>query len=283
MCVSPEAFRGQDRLVGVCSRSAWSVSVPPVDELTGPVLDHLERKNPGGVVGVYLFGSAALGGVRPDSDLDLLMVTERSLTRPERAELVSLLLSLSGWKGHAATYPEVAHRRPIELTSIVVDGERPFSVGAVRDFQYGEWLRDTLVGGGLPAPEEDPDTVVLIATAFTAHRVLCGLPLERVVAPVPRRRLRDALLANIPEILAGIEGDERNTLLALARTLVTLETGAITPKNVAADTVAQTLTGIDRELMERARDAYLGLAADRWDDVGAEVTALAHRLAARAR
>ena len=246
-------------------------------------MGHLERKDPGGVVGVYLFGSTVLGGVRPDSDLDLLMLTERSLTRPERAEFVSLLLSLSGWKGHAATYPEVAHRRPIELTSIIMGKDRPFSVEAVRGFQYGEWLREPLLEGELPAPEEDPDTVVLAATALTAHRVLYGPPLEQMVAPVPQQRLRDALLANISDILEEIEGDERNTLLALARTIVTLETGTITPKNVAADTVAQTLTGIDRELMERARDAYLGITADRWDDVGAEVTTLAHRLAARAR
>jgi len=253
-----------------------------VDELLSPILDHLARKNPGGVVGVYLFGSTVDGGAKPDSDVDLLMLTDRSLNRSERADLVSLLLPLSGWKRHASDHPDAASRRPIELTGIAIGSERPFTVQPGNDFQYGEWLRDSMLAGELPAPADDPDTVPLVATALTAYRVLAGPALDGLVAPIPSHRLRDGLLATIPDILQEIEGDERNTLLALARTIVTLETGTIAPKDVAADRIAPTLSATDRELLERARDGYLGRTDDRWDGCAPAVTVLAHHLAVRA-
>jgi hypothetical protein len=49
------------------------------------------------VVGAYLFGSAVGGGLRPRSDLDVLVVSERALTRDEKRELVDRILPIS-WR-----------------------------------------------------------------------------------------------------------------------------------------------------------------------------------------
>ncbi len=76
------------------------------------------------VVGAYLFGSAVLGGLRPESDLDVLVVARRPTTRPEKARLVDALLALSG------------QPQRLELT-IAVDG--------ALDFQYGDWWRSEFV------------------------------------------------------------------------------------------------------------------------------------------
>lgn len=254
-----------------------------MDELITPLLEHLDREDPGNVVGVYLYGSAGTAsGLRPDSDIDLLVLTRRSLTAPERAALVSLLLDISGWHGHAERFPEAAHRRPIELTGIVLDDIHPLTDTPRRDVQYGEWLREDFVNGRLPQPTDDPDTVVLLATAHSAHRVLRGPAFGDVVAPVPPELLRNAVLAVIPDVLEGIEGDERNALLTLARILVTLDTGRIVSKDAAAETVARTLTATERDLLERARAGYLGTITDDWTDLTSQVAALAHTLADRA-
>jgi len=98
--------------------------ISAVDDQVGPVLDHLLEEDPGGVVGVYLYGSGAASGLRPNSDIDLLFLTRRSLTSTERVALVSLLLGVSGWKGHESDFPEAADRRPLELTGTVVDAVR---------------------------------------------------------------------------------------------------------------------------------------------------------------
>ncbi|MQS09314.1 DUF4111 domain-containing protein [Streptomyces sp. IF17] len=200
---------------------------------------------------------------RTPGDVDLLLLTHRSLTAPERADLVRLLLGISGWRGHARRFPDAVHRRPVELTGIVVGGGVPArSEWPRRDFLYGEWLREELVAGRTPGPADDPDLVILLATAHAAHRVLHGPPLD--------------------DLLAGIEGDERNVLLTLARILVTLETGRIVPKDVAAEAVIPTLRGSERELLERARAGYLGIATDRWADLAPGAAPLARALADRA-
>lgn len=254
-----------------------------MDEAVAPVVAHLDRQDPGGVLGVYLFGSAVTSGLRPDSDVDVLMVTRRSLATDERAALVALLCEVSGWQGHADRFPEAAHRRPIEFTSLVIDDVRAWTASPRRDFQYGEWLRDGLTNGHPALPADDPDVIILAATAHAGHRALRGPALGDLLAPVPAELLRRAVLAIVPSTLEGIEGDERNALLTLARVLVTLETGRIVSKDVAAARIAPTLAGVERALLECAREGYLGSAADDWSGQQRQASSLAHRLADRAR
>ncbi|RLV54793.1 DUF4111 domain-containing protein [Aeromicrobium phragmitis] len=254
---------------------------PQVDDVIAPVVDHVRRDDPGGVLGLYLYGSAVAAELRADSDVDLMLITQRSLTNHERARLVAVLLDASGWSGHAGRFPEVAHRRPIELTSLVLSDVESGRAPPRRDFQYGEWLREEIAAGRLIEPEDDPDVVTLLAMAQAAHRVVQGADLADLLPPVTHERLRRAILAAIPDILAEIEGDERNTLLALARSLVTLRTGRIVAKHEAADLVAATLGASERELLQRARAGYLGEAPDDWTGDVERVTGLAHKLADR--
>lgn len=250
-----------------------------MDELFEPLLELLDREAPGKLVGVYLYGSAVSSRLRADSDIDLLMLTRRSLTQSERAALVSTLLVASGWKGHANTFPDAARRRPIELTSIVQDEVQKWAEWPQHDFQYGEWLRAELIGGSLPQPATDPDSVILIATAISAHRVLRGPALEEVVSGVPLPMLRRAVINNVPNILHELEGDERNTVLTLARSIVTLDTGKIVSKDEAVDVVAPMLAKPDRALLEHAKAGYLGIVDDNWTGLNTKVASLAEALA----
>lgn len=245
-----------------------------MEALLTPVLSYLNENRPGEPVGAYLYGSAATGGLRPDSDVDLLVLTRTTLSESERASLVSVLLSASGWRGHAAQFPEVADRRPLELTSLVVADVDPLPQKPRRDFQFGEWLRAELLDGHVPPPISDPDVVVLLATAQSAHRVLRGQPLEALVAPVPPELLRHAQLALLPDLMNDPAGEERFFLLTLARILVTIETGQIVAKDVAAQRVAPRLSGQDRALLELAGRDYLGLAQVDWGDHYEHVVAL---------
>lgn len=250
-------------------------------EQLAPVLLHLDREDPGDVAGVYLIGSAVSSGLRPDSDVDLLVLTRRSMRSAERASLVRTLLAVSGWRGHAERFPEAAGRRPVELTGLVIGEQRPVTADPRRDFQYGEWLREEFVDGGLPLPANDPDVVILAATAQAAHRVLRGPALGDLLAPVPREELSRAAIAIIPDVLEEGKGDERNALLTLARILITVETGRIVSKDAAAEAVAVSLAGEERTLMERARAGYLGIAADDWSGSASAARALARSLADR--
>src|SRR5918992_195214 len=48
------------------------------------------------LVGAYLFGSAVMGGLRPRSDLDVLVAARRRRARAETQRLVARLLAVSG-------------------------------------------------------------------------------------------------------------------------------------------------------------------------------------------
>lgn len=235
-----------------------------MDELIRPVLDHLFSEDPGGLVGVYLYGSGATTGLRPDSDIDMLVITRRSLTSAERRSLISTLLDVSGWSGHEFQFPEVAHRRPVEVTSVVMDDLYPLTENPRRDFQFGEWMRSELVNGVVPVPERDPDVVVLLSTALGSYRALYGEPLEHVVPRVPSALLQQAQLVLLHDVVNGFVGDERNTLLTLARMVVTAESDQIFPKHHAADQVLSRLEKREADLLTLAKEEYLGTIRVDW-------------------
>lgn len=215
------------------------------------ILEHLDTHDPGGVRGVYLYGSAVTSGLTVHSDVDLLVIVRRSLNQAERHQLSALLLQVSGWSGHADD-PTVSSRRPVELTVLVEHGS-PRRI----EYQYGEWLRAEIAAGALPRPVSDPDAVVLRATALDASRTLRGPDPDQLLEPVSASELRAAMMGALPDVLAGVDGDERNALLTLARILVTVRTGRIVSKHVAAAQAGEWVPGVAGPL-DQARREYLG-------------------------
>ena len=149
------------------------VSLEPALPVINRLTEELSRDDPGGLLGVYLFGSWVTGGLRPDSDIDLLTVTTRSLSLAERQRLVGFLLQFSGRRA------TVAPGRPLEVTSIVIDDVVPWVYPPACDFLYGEWLRDEFVDGRTPERRTNPDLAVVLAmlsaalgspTWVTSHR-----------------------------------------------------------------------------------------------------------------
>src|SRR3954452_10152602 len=90
--------------------------------IPGPVIEslhsHIRTADPGGVLGVYLFGSVVVGGLRTSSDIDVLVLTQRSLSRCERQALVEFLLRCSSSKRAIPpsilpdAYRHISHHEP---------------------------------------------------------------------------------------------------------------------------------------------------------------------------
>ena len=207
------------------------------------------------LVGLYLFGSAVLGGLSPTSDLDLLAVSRRPTTRAERRRLVERLLALS------------MRPRYLELTIVVQSDVRPWRYPPQMDFQYGDWLRDQLEQGQIPQPAPNPDLAALITMTLLYGRPLAGPQPADVLAPVPHEDLIRAGVDEIEGILADLDGDTRNMLLTLARIWTTAETGEIRSKDAAADWAIPHLPAEHRPVLERARDCYRSGDYGAWDDL----------------
>jgi hypothetical protein len=91
------------------------------------------------------------------------------------------------------------------------------------------------------------------------------------------------MLDELPSLLGDLEDDTRNVLLTLARMWSTLATGEIRSKDAAVDWALPLLPDAHRELLELARDAYLGTAADAWKERMPAATALADTMVERIR
>lgn len=209
------------------------------------------------LLALYLYGSFVDGGLRAHSDIDLLAVIERPLTDGERLDVMRQLLRLSAPPGDAAL-------RPLEVTFLVMSDVVPWRHPARRELQFGEWLRGEVEAGAIAPAEVDPDVAVLVTQARDKGIALQGAQAGELLPRVPGQHVRDAIAAMMPEVARNWRGEEKHALLTLARMWVTLQTGEIVAKDVAASRIAVQLPGVHRPALEHARAVYLGAAADEW-------------------
>ncbi|MFB6958544.1 aminoglycoside adenylyltransferase family protein [Streptomyces sp. NPDC056309] len=214
-----------------------------ITELVDEVLGHT-------AVGTYLHGSSVLGGLRPASDVDVLVVSRRRMDDRERR---ALLHGLSRISGSGST----GEARPVELTVTVQSEVRPWRYPPTADFLYGEWLREEFEASGPPQPGPVPDLALLITMVLSGNHPLTGPPPADVLAPVPPGDLVRSSVAGIPALLDDLDGDTRNVLLTLSRVWTTLATGEIRSKDQAADWALARLPPKQRPVLEHARELYL--------------------------
>jgi streptomycin 3"-adenylyltransferase len=263
-----------DLFVGIISPMAFD----PVEEQANVAINAIRRGlATAEIIGLYLYGSAVAGGLRPDSDLDLFVVADRRLTAAQKARIVEGLLPISGRQTRPPTW------RPLEVTIVAQPEVRPWRYPPRTELQYGEWLRDAFLSGAIePEPVENPDLGVLITMVRQSGRALIGPAATDVLDAVPRADLARAMVDGVPSLLADIAGDTRNVLLTLARIWTTAATGEIRSKDQAADWALSRLPDAQRPPLAWARDLYLrGGYGDRWDE-GA-VRLLAERLVSEIR
>jgi predicted nucleotidyltransferase len=210
-------------------------------------------------LGIYLHGSAVRGGLKPASDLDILVVSQRSLDQRERQTLVDGLLPISG--------PRVG-ARSAELIVVVQTGVRPWQYPPTCDFLYGDWLREEIDANGPPQPEPMPNLALMIAMTLDGDHPLVGPPPAQVLDPVPRADLVRGSLDGIPNLLHDLDDDTRNVVLTLARVWTTVATGEIKSKDAAADWALARLQPEHRPVLEHAKQLYLTrrYSEEAWSD-----------------
>ena len=215
---------------------------------------------PGTVLGAYLFGSAVAGGLRPDSDLDILAVIARRLSAGEKRALVDGLLPISGRRTRPSGW------RPIELTLVVQDEVRPWRYPPRFDLQYGEWLRATLEAGHLGSPRAfSPDVAILLTMVRADGRVLAGASASDLLDRVPPADVVRAIREEVAPLLEDLETDTRNVLLTLARMWTTVATGEVLSKDAAAKWALPRLPEEHRAVVAEARAGYIGEDESSWD------------------
>jgi predicted nucleotidyltransferase len=226
------------------------------------------------VLAAYLYGSALTGGLRPRSDLDVLVLARRRATTEEKRLLAEGLLAVSG---HGA--------RPVEVTVVAEPDVKPWRYPPRFDLQFGEWHRAALERGEDEplAATTNPDVALLLTMVLQASRPLLGPPATDLLDPVPPEDLTRAMLYGVDEVMPGLVDDTRNSVLTLARIWLTVETGEIGPKDRAADWALERLPQEHCPVLARARAIYLGDEDERWDDLRPRVRPYADHVAGEIR
>jgi Domain of unknown function (DUF4111) len=226
------------------------------------------------VLGAYLYGSALAGGLRPRSDLDVLVLVRRELTIEAKRRLAEGLLAISG-RGP----------RPVEVTFVAQPAIKPWRYPPRFDLQFGEWHREALERGEVEplAATANPDVALLLTMVLQASRPLLGPPATDLLDPVPPEDLTRAMLHGVDEVMPGLADDTRNSVLTLARIWLTVETGEIGAKDRAADWALERLPPEHRPVLGRARAIYLGEEDERWDDLRPRVRPYADHVAGEIR
>jgi streptomycin 3"-adenylyltransferase len=214
-----------------------------------------------------------VGGLRPRSDLDVLVLADRPSTSEEKRRLAEGLLAISGQGS-----------RLVEVTVVAEPDVKPWRYPPRFDLQFGEWHRAALDRGDAEplAATTNPD-VALLLTMVLQSRPLLGPPASELLDPVPPEDLTRAMLDGVDEVMPGLVDDTRNSVLTLARIWLTVETGEIGPKDRAADWALERLPPEHREVLARAREIYLGEKDERWDDLTPRVRPYADHVAGEIR
>ncbi len=232
------------------------VNIPSEAEKALPIIRELLAES---LVAVYLHGSAVTGGLRPRSDVDLLVVIDQPMTSGIRQRLAASLMTISG------RYPfEPDGRRPLELIVFLCADLAASRYPARSEFIYGEWLRNAYAAGEIPVPVCDPELTLVLAQARQDAIPLTGPQagslLPAVSCPDIRRAIEDAL----PTLIGTLQEDARNVLLTLARMWRTSMTGVFVSKDAAAAWAAARLPAGQGAILAEARESYLGVREEDW-------------------
>jgi len=216
-----------------------------------------------GLVAMALYGSAVTSGLRPNSDVDLLVVLRGAMSAAERSALVAGLLAISGRRHED---PDAA--RPLEVTVLAEPEIRPWRYPARFELQFGEWLRRGLEAGEPDGgPTVNPDVALLIQTVRAGAVDLAGSGVGEALPEVPWRDIEAAIADGVDGMFIDFDNDATNYLLTIARMWSTLETRTIRSKDAAADWVLERLPETDpaRPPLVEARRRYLEGDYTRWD------------------
>ncbi|MFN7089792.1 MAG: aminoglycoside adenylyltransferase family protein [Allorhizobium sp.] len=225
---------------------------------------------------VYLHGSAVSGGLRPQSDIDLLAVVDRRMTQSERATLLSSLLKLSG------RHPSTAGG--LRCLEVMVFTRLDLAVGlfpARAEFIFGEWLRDAFDAGETPMPAQNVEFTLVLAQAQQEAIALFGPDRDTLLPIIPMIDVRNAMRELLPELVGGLREDTRNVLLTLARIWHTAENGTFVNKDEAASWAIAQLSDRSALTLDHARRAYIGEVGDNWNSHQDGVECLAEELTSK--
>lgn len=233
----------------------WSTCPPAVATQIDAFIAAVRLTLSEAVTGVYLHGSLAMDCFNPArSDLDLLVVVERSMTAQEKRRIAVQLLRISN--------------QPVGIETSFIASQQinPWRYPTPYEFHYSEMWRQpmskALVDGSWKswndAEQHDPDLAAHITILRERGVTLFGAPIRDVFAPVSPADYADYLLSDWAWLAAHSTENPVDTILNACRIYAYLRDGLITSKREGGEWAFNVLPASFRLLIETALDVYVG-------------------------
>ncbi|MGH3085183.1 MAG: aminoglycoside adenylyltransferase domain-containing protein [Gaiellaceae bacterium] len=227
------------------------------------MVEELQRILGDDLIGVYLQGSAVLGCFGPNSDIDLVAISRRSLDAERRLRLAKTLLGIS------APYEPPGPPRPIELDLVLDTALHPWRYPTPLDFHYSEEFRARFKAGEHEAWEglESRALAAHITVLRQAGVAIAGPPIESVFPEVLWSDYVHALTHDLDWCRDHFAKFPRYGVLSIARIWATLATQAPQSKASGAEWALPRLPADLRPVLEHGLDVYTGATEEHWSDL----------------
>ena len=221
---------------------------PDVNEILDLLLTNIKPIMQDQFIGMYLFGSLANGDFDQHSDIDILIVTDGTISDEIFSSLKNMHIELAEVDSPWAIQQEVSY----------------IPQNALRRFDRSNYLHPHLDRGNdeiLHWMAHESDWVIQRYILHERGVIITGPDLKTLIDPIPRDELRQAVVEVLPlwtnPILADPDkidarGYQSYCVLSLCRMLYTLQNRVILSKPAAAKWALATLDERWKPLIERA-------------------------------
>ncbi|SRR5579871_352461 len=231
----------------------WDDAPEAVRQQVTTCVGAIARTLGGNLVGVYLYGSLAVGCFNPRrSDVDLLIVTHAGMAPETKRDLAELLLRLSGSPS------------PIEVSFLTTGSLAPWRHPASYDFHFsedwrahyeralrhGEWTRWVGTLG------EAPHMAVNVTLARKRGMVLFGSPANAALPSIPEQDFVDAILSDGERARERVDREPGYAILNHCRTLAYLRERRTLSKHEGAVWALAALPSRYHHLIAQALEQY---------------------------
>lgn len=212
--------------------SSWETSSLEIKDFVNNLLYKTKEILKEDFIGFYLHGSLAMGGFNSkSSDIDVLIITNKTMTVGIKRKLAELLLSFSN------------KPFPIEISFVNMEQLKNWTHPCPFDFHYSEFWRgkyqDDLSKDTYHHLNGDVRDDADLATHITIlnHRGfrLEGPPIDEVFPSVPSSHYISSIMGDYQECIENIEEDPVYCALNLIRVYWYLKEGVISSKHEAGN------------------------------------------------
>lgn len=141
----------------------------------------------GDLIGIYLYGSLAMGGFNSDSsDADILLVVNDGLTTDSKAKIIQAMLLLS----------KKATGGGFELTIIKLDTLKNFKYPTPRELYFTTDKKDIFLNKKIDFNKKETDEGLAINLAIIKKRGVCvyGVPISKIFPEIDRKDIYKSLI-----------------------------------------------------------------------------------------